>query len=738
MLRATPPTGLLPLALALLLSTPALAKAPTHLPDKEEQKLNEGLGDPPEKLDRSTPFKAWTALLDSCRSGQKELGAHLLNLGEIRKEERKTKGAVLAHNLCLVLKKVGKLTAEGIDDTALGPIVDDKPTNYVIAARFETSLGPREVWLRRFKETSTDSHHWLLTRRTVSEIESWHQMLIKKRKLSRDPVSVINDGLGPVPAKLRLRTPRDTATLFTDLAREGDFDEAARLLDLSKLAKANQKERGERLARRLAMILKRLHPGSFSRISNDPMGSPESGVPFDEEVLARTTLGKAEVQVRLGIYPRTDKDAVWVFTHETVADIDALYDTLGYGWAGDYLPPFFFEWQVWNIQLWQWLGLIIALVLGYIFGLIASYVVRKLLLRLAKLTKWEWDDDVVAAMRGPLVGAFWALGFVVAVAFLALAEKPYGFLLGAAKLVAILSLGWFLMRLMDVAASQLQNMFKAREDDMGMAMIPVARKILKPILFVIVLIVALQNIGVDVSGLLAGLGIGGLAFALAAKDTLANVFGSVAIAFDRPFKVGDFVKVGDTLGTIEDVGLRTTRIRTLDRTVIAIPNSVVADSKIENYAPRDRIRFVATFGVQYDTSLDQVRFIVDEIKRYMIAHPRVWHDSFRVRFIGYGSSSLDIEVYSYVASSDFNEFTAIREELLWGIGEIITGAGAEFAYPSQTVYVGKDSQADSKKATEVATVLTERDAASELSIPEIPDPLREKLLATGKTRVPAE
>ena len=191
MLRATPPTGLLPLALALLLSTPALAKAPTHLPDKEEQKLNEGLGDPPEKLDRSTPFKAWTALLDSCRSGQKELGAHLLNLGEIRKEERKTKGAVLAHNLCLVLKKVGKLTAEGIDDTALGPIVDDKPTNYVIAARFETSLGPREVWLRRFKETSTDSHHWLLTRRTVSEIESWqiiptrqsqHQRVHKYRK----------------------------------------------------------------------------------------------------------------------------------------------------------------------------------------------------------------------------------------------------------------------------------------------------------------------------------------------------------------------------------------------------------------------------------------------------------------------------------------------------------------------------------------------------------------------------
>ena len=721
-----------PLLLSLLLPATAAAARPDHLPDKEEQKLNEGLGNPPEKIDRSTPFKAWSAFLDSCRTGKKELGAHLLNLGEIRQNERATKGAVLAQNLCQVLEKVGAMSAEGLDDTAIGPIVDDKPTNYVIVAEFDTPLGKKEVWLRRFKETSSDSYHWLLTRRTVSEVEAWHQMLIKKRELTRKPVEVVNAGIGALPDEIKLRTPRDTATRFVELARSGDYAEAARLLDLSEVEQARQKKRGERLARRLAMILKRIHPGSFSRISNDPMGSPESGVPFDEEVLARAPLGKTEAQVRLALYPRTGKSAVWLFSASTVDDVDALYDTLGYGWAGDYLPPVFFEWQLWHIQLWQWLGLLVALVLGYIFGLIASYIVRKLLLKLARLTKWAWDDEVVAAMRGPLVGAFWALGFVVVVAFVALAPKPLGFLQGAAKLVAILSLGWFLMRLMDVAGTQLHNMFKERGDDMGMTMVPVARKILKPILFVIVLIVALQNIGVDVSGLLAGLGIGGLAFALAAKDTLANVFGSVAIAFDRPFKVGDFVKIDGELGTIEDVGLRTTRIRTLDRSVISLPNAKVADTKIENYAPRERIRMLGTFGVQYDTSLEQVQYIVDEIKRYLVAHPRVWQESHRVRFIGYGASSLDIDMFCYITTSDFNEFTAVREQILFEIGEIIERAGAQFAYPSQTVYVGKDSHADSKKAKEAAAAVEARREKGELTIPEIPDSLRATLEGTGK------
>lgn len=735
--RCTRCAGIAGLLIALLAPTTGLAERPTHLNEKVEDKLNSGLGAPPEqaKLDRSTPRRSWSALLAQCSARRYDRAAHLLNLGQIPESEQKATGAVVARKLCEVLDAVeDKQPASAVDDTAVGPIAEDKPTNYVVVAQIRGPNLKGEVWLRRVTDRATEQAVWLVTRRTVSEVPRWHAVLIKGQQARHSPAEKLNTGLGPLPGGLSLETPRETATLFSRLTREGSYERAAHLLDLSGIKAALQPEQGPRLARRLAMILKRVHPASFNRLSNDPMGTPEQGVPFDEEVVARTKLENSDIQVRLAQYPRAGGAPIWLFNKATVADIDPLYDTFGYGWAGDVLPPVFFEWQLWEIQLWQWLGLLLALVLGYIFGLIGSYVVRKLLLRLAKLTRWDWDDVVVAKMRGPLVGAFWALGFVIAVPLLSLSDRPRGLLLGGCKLVAILSLGWFVLRLMDVISEQLQKVFQEREDDMGMAMVPVASKILKPIVAVIILIVALQNVGMNVAGLLAGLGIGGLAFALAAKDTIANIFGSVAIAFDRPFKTGDFIKVGDFVGTVEEVGLRSTRIRTLARTIVAIPNSQMANSNVENYSVRDRMRVDVTLGVQYDTSLDQIRLIIDEIKRYLLEHPQWYPEGFAVRFAGFGPSSLDIQVVGYITTDDFAVYTGVREEIYMGLRDIIEQAGAEFAYPSQTVYVGKDSAADADKARLAAAEVSKRREAGELLPPEIPDEIKEAIQAEAQRK----
>jgi MscS family membrane protein len=264
-----------------------------------------------------------------------------------------------------------------------------------------------------------------------------------------------------------------------------------------------------------------------------------------------------------------------------------------------------------------------------------------------------------------------------------------------------------------------------------MAMVPVARKIFKPIMFVLVLILALQNAGVNVGGLLAGLGIGGLALAMASKSTVENMLGGITIAFDRPFKVGDFIKVGDMLGVVEEVGLRSTRVRTLERTLVTVPNGQMVDAQVENYAKRDRVRLLFEIGVQYDTSLDQLRLIIDEMKRALLAHPSVWQESFRVRFAGFGDSALLIETFCFVDTTDFNEFTAVREDLFVKIAKIVDLAGAQFAFPSQTVYTGKAADADTKKAKLASKEIEDRIAAGEWTIPEIPeekiDELRAKL-----------
>ncbi|MBW2733045.1 MAG: mechanosensitive ion channel family protein [Deltaproteobacteria bacterium] len=703
------------------------ASGKRHLKIKAEEKINDGLGKPPKDLDRSTPMKSWSAFLAACAAKKWERAAHGINLEKVAKADRKPVGVATATKICALLNKTSQLSAKGLDDTTVGPMIESQPTNYVVTAHFDIGKKlPGELWLRHTHDKTTKEDVWLLTQRTVSYIGPWHRLLVQGEK-ERAAVPMINTGLGKIPPAFELSSPQAAARTFSKLARERNYEQAAYLLDLRRFKKAEQKERGEKLARRLSMVLSRLEPGYAERLSDDPDGVPERGVPDDEEVLLSPKAGKRSFSVRLILYPRLDAEPVWVFSPGTVGSINALYESFGPGWAGDYLPPIMFSIEVFNVQLWQWIGIILGLLVAYIFGYLASFFSRKLLLRAAKLTKWEWDDELVEATRGPMRLLLAAVGFVIVVGVLSLHPGAQQMALGGVKLVAIIAAGWFFARALDVAADAGLEFFRERGDEVGMAMVPVARKIFKPILWALILIVALQNIGLNVAGLIAGLGIGGLALAMASKTTVENMLGGITIAFDRPFKVGDFVKVGDITGSVEEVGLRSTRVRTLDRTVVTVPNGQMADSKIENYTRRDRIRLVFKIGVQYDSSLDQLKYIIDEIKRAVLRDEKMVHEGFRVRFVGFGDSSLDIEVYCYINTTDYNEFTAVREKLYLEVAKIVAGAGAEFAFPSRTVYNGKASDADSKKAKFAAQEVELRLAAGELTIPEIPESVREKL-----------
>ncbi len=752
------------IALTLLFSAPVFAQnRPASIPVKVETALNKGLGPAPSDLDRSTPRNSWSAFVEACKNRRWERGMHLLNLGDLPEAERKTLGSVLTSQLCEVLGIIDALSADHLDDTSIGPMDEDKARNYAAVTKVNAPSGGGEIWLRKVEERKSTaeeekkgpieqkksaeeekkdpaevkesvSQSWMVTRKTVSMIQSWYQQLVKKKTVKIKEVAAVIPGLGAPLKQAKLISPRASATQFAERTKGGHYDRAAQLLELSQHLKKTSKKKpakeGKRLARRLSLVLKRVHPGGYGRLSNDPTGAPETGVPLDEEVVVRTTLDGKPAQISLIRVRRTDPQLIWIYSADTVSIIDRLYDEHGYGWAGDYLPPLFFDWELLDVQLWQWLGLLGLGLVCLVFGVIASFLTRKVLLHLATFTKWDWDDEIVGAMNGPLRMVYWVLGFAIGRTFLSLADRADAFVLASCKLLSIMAAGWFLLRVTDMVGKIMLRVFKDRDDDMIVGMVPVARKIVKALIVAIVVIFALQNMGMDVGSLLAGLGIGGLAFALAAKTTLENLLGGITIAFDRPFKVGDYIKVGSLSGTVEDLGLRSTRIRTPNRTIITVPNGQIVDSKVENYAPRDRMRFVGTFGVQYDTSPDQIRFIIDEFKRYLVGHERLYPEDWRVRFVGFGDSSQDIEVIFYIVTSSFGEYTGIREGILFDLGEIISRAGAEFAYPSQTVYTGKDSHADAKKAKEAAQTVATRRKAGELSLPEIPDVVRAQL--TGK------
>jgi MscS family membrane protein len=215
--------------------------------------------------------------------------------------------------------------------------------------------------------------------------------------------------------------------------------------------------------------------------------------------------------------------------------------------------------------------------------------------------------------------------------------------------------------------------------------LPLGSKIAKVAMVVIGAIAVLTQLGYPVASLLAGLGIGGLALALAAQKTVENLFGSVSISVDQPCRVGDFVKAEGVSGTVESIGLRSTRIRTLDRTVVTVPNGKFADTRIENVAPRDRIRLYCVLQLVYGTSAGAMREVLAGVEELLRGHPKLHAEPPSVRFVNLGASSLDVEVAAYFAVTDWGEFTELRQELFLRFMEIVERAGSSFAFPTQTV-----------------------------------------------------
>jgi len=203
-----------------------------------------------------------------------------------------------------------------------------------------------------------------------------------------------------------------------------------------------------------------------------------------------------------------------------------------------------------------------------------------------------------------------------------------------------------------------------------------------------------NRLGIPVYGIVAGPGVGGLAIALAAQPTIENLIGGLNLFADKPIRVADFCKYGDAVGTVEAIGIRSTRIRGIDRTLTTIPNAALAKMPIVNLTRRDQMLIQAVIGLRYDTTPEQLRYILVRLREMLLGHPRVHPEPARARFIGFGASSLDIEVFAYVMTSDWNVFLGIREDILLRVMDIIEQGGSAIAFPSRTLYLGRDRAAD--------------------------------------------
>ena len=218
-------------------------------------------------------------------------------------------------------------------------------------------------------------------------------------------------------------------------------------------------------------------------------------------------------------------------------------------------------------------------------------------------------------------------------------------------------------------------------------MLRLTRRLVDGLIIFAGVLVALYHFGVQPTAALAGLGVGGIAVALAAQKTLENVIGGVSLIFDRTVSVGDMLRVGPTLGTVGDIGLRSTRIRTLERTMVSVPNGQIANMTLENLSARDKFWFHPMLALRYGTTSPQVDAVLDSIRRLLDQTQLVDPSSVRVRFLRFGPSSLDVEIFAYILARDWNHFLEIQESLLLSIMACIEAAGVQIALPSQAIFV---------------------------------------------------
>jgi MscS family membrane protein len=261
------------------------------------------------------------------------------------------------------------------------------------------------------------------------------------------------------------------------------------------------------------------------------------------------------------------------------------------------------------------------------------------------------------------------------------------FSIAVLKALVIFDVAWFLFNLVDMVDHYLGKWAASTESTLDDHLAPLLRKSLRIFIVIMAGLMTIQTFGYPVTGVLASLGIGGLAFALAAKDTVSNIFGSLMIIFDRPFHVGDWVKAGDLEGTVEAVGFRSTKIRTFAKTLISVPNNIIANMALDNFSRMPKRRIRLTVGVSYDTTSEQMRKAVRRIRKLLKSHPAIDQEFFLVNFTDFGASSLDIMVYCFTTSTVWGEYLEAREDLCLQIMDILENLGLEIAFPSTTVYL---------------------------------------------------
>ena len=528
---------------------------------------------------------------------------------------------------------------------------------------------------------------------------------------------------------LQRRTPRGTVEGFVKAVADQDYDRAARYLDLSGMDNSTMSGAD------LAQTLQRLVDRQGNIISRTLISNRYEGRTSDDLPPSLDRIGTIDTEDEsLAIYLEKTEDTsgapVWLFSSETLQVLPTIVDTNSSLRVNRYLPNFLLNNKWGGVPIGHWLVMLLYVGLAYLIAWVLIALGLVVLRFLWHRTRRERASTIIQAFLLPtrIFLAVWIFVFFRQNTGISLVVRQsfseVTFIVG---LVAFLMLLW---RLIDVFTRFGEEWLIRHGNQGGLSAVLFLRRTIKFLLIALGIIFFLDALGLNVTTGLAALGIGGIALALGAQKTIENLVGSLTLITDQPIRVGDFCKIEGQVGTVEQIGMRSTRIRTLDRTVVFIPNGQLAALKIENYAYRERFWFHPTLSLRYETTPDQVRYLLVELRAILYAHPRVDPDPARVRFTGLGADALTIDIFSYVHAKDFNEFLEVQEDLTLRIMDVVANSGTSFAFPSQTIYMAKDLGVSEEKTQEAEDKVRQWREKDEMQLPKFDEDRINELKST--------
>ena len=491
-------------------------------------------------------------------------------------------------------------------------------------------------------------------------------------------------------------TPRGTVLGFLAEARKGEYQAAAEYLNTRLHGKA-----AAVLAYKLSIVLDRRLPARLNQLSDKPEGSLSGSVSPDNDLVGMVPTDEGSLPILVERIDRGKSGLLWLFSTKTLESIPEVYEEIDVVSVEDVLPGFLVTTRILGIQLSEWVALFLGLPLLYFFTVLLNRLLSLLVGRVRRRLKNNPNLINPEVLHRPtrLLLIALTINWLRSRVGLSLLARQFWSI--TSMVMAVIAIVWILILLTSWGEKYVHERLRRRNLSGTASVLRLSRRVIDLSLIFAGVLVIVYYFGFSPTAALAGLGVGGIAVALAAQKTLENVIGGVSLIVDQVVKVGDTLKVGEVVGQVDEVGLRSTRIRTLDRTVVSIPNGQMATMNLETLSVRDKFWFHPLISLRYGTSTEQIQQVLTNIRTLLTMHPSLDRHSVRVRLLAFGASSFDVDVFAYVYAMDWNHFLELQEGLLFSIMGIVEQTGAQIALPSQVIYVAANSARDRSTLSEM-------------------------------------